>query len=95
MGFRALSSDGAHGRVFPLFVFALGCLDWGLFKASSGFDSRVQVTVDAKGFRDKRAGDALMPWQTVRRARVHGNHGGPTLVNFELTGPMPETPDHL
>ncbi|WP_172347760.1 hypothetical protein [Mesorhizobium sp. NZP2298] len=21
---------------------------------------------------------------------VHGNHGGPTLVNFELTGKLPE-----
>ena len=91
LAFRALSSDTARGPVFLLIVFAVGCLGWGLFKASSGFDSGVQVVLDTKGFRDKRAGDVLVPWETVRSAGlVHGNHGGPTLVNFELTGEMPE-----
>ncbi|MBN9222792.1 MAG: hypothetical protein J0I79_33085 [Mesorhizobium sp.] len=91
LAFRAMSSDTARGPVFLLFIFALGCLGWGLFKASGGFDSGVQVTLDSHGFRDKRAGDVLVPWATVRSAGlVHGNHGGPTLVNFELTGPLPE-----
>jgi len=91
LAFRAISSEMTRGPVFLLIVFALGCLGWGLFKAASGFDSGVQVTLDAKGFRDKRAGDVLVPWETVRSAGlVHGNHGGPTLVNFELTGPLPE-----
>ncbi|WP_189521974.1 MULTISPECIES: hypothetical protein [unclassified Mesorhizobium] len=54
------------------------------------------MTLDAKGFRDRPAGEVLVPWQTVQRvALVHGNHGGPTLVNLKLTGPMPEIPDHL
>ncbi|QPC89928.1 hypothetical protein [Mesorhizobium sp. INR15] len=88
---RGLSSGGSRGPVFLLGLFAVGCVGWGLFKASSGFDGGVQVTLDAKGFRDKRGGDVLVPWDTVRSAGiVHGNHGGPTLVNFELTGELPE-----
>lgn len=88
---RSLSSDTARGPVFLLVVFAIGCLGWGLYRASSGFDSGVQVVLDAQGFRDSRAGDVLVPWETVRSVGlVHGNHGGPTLVNFELTGALPE-----
>ena len=91
LALRALSSDAARGPVFLLIAFAVGCLGWGLFKASSGFDASVQVTLDAKGFRDRRAGDVLVPWDKVRSAGlVHGNHGGPTLVNFELTGGLPD-----
>lgn len=91
LAFRAMSSDTARGPVFLLFAFAVGCLGWGLYKAGSGFDSGVQVVLDSQGFRDKRAGDVLVPWETVQRVGlVHGNHGGPTLVNFELTGEMPE-----
>ncbi|QKC94042.1 hypothetical protein [Mesorhizobium sp. NZP2298] len=50
LAFRGLSSDGARGPVFLLIAFAIGCLRWGLFKASSGFDSGVQVTLDSRGF---------------------------------------------
>ena len=91
LAFRAISSDTARGPVFLLIAFAVGCLGWGLYKAASGFDSGVQVVLDSKGFRDKRAGDVLVPWEAVQGVGlVHGNHGGPTLVNFELTGKLRE-----
>jgi hypothetical protein len=35
---------------------------WALFMARGAFDTKVQVVLDAKGFRDRRGGDVLMPW---------------------------------
>ena len=88
-GFFALKglASGAPGRgVLLVAVLGLGCLGLGLFIARGAFDTSVQVVLDDRGFRDRRAGDVLVPWQTVRSVRLVSGQGS-SMLSFELTGP--------
>lgn len=88
-GFFALkgfSSGAPGGGVLLVAVLALGCLGLGLFIARGAFDTSVQVVLDADGFRDRRGGGVLVPWQTVRGVRLVSGQGS-SMLSFELTGP--------
>ena len=56
-----------------------------IYNAALLFNDRIVVTLSPDGFRDRRAGDVLMPWTKVARLRkVYGpNSSG--MVRFELT----------
>lgn len=88
-GFFALKglASGAPGQgLFLVAVLALGCLGLGLFLARGAFDTGVQVVLDARGFRNRRGGDVLVPWEKVRS--VHPGKGA-AMISFELTEPLP------
>ncbi|UDL87373.1 hypothetical protein LGH82_19505 [Mesorhizobium sp. PAMC28654] len=89
-GFFALKglSSGAPGGgvLLVVVVLALGCLGLGFFIARGAFDTSVQVVLDADGFRDRRSGGVLVPWQTVRGVRLVSGQGS-SMLSFELTGP--------
>ncbi|PAQ05510.1 hypothetical protein [Mesorhizobium temperatum] len=84
---KGLASGAPAGRLLWVAVLALGCLALGLFLARGAFDTGVQVVLDDRGFRDRRGGDVLVPWEKVRR--VHpGKDAG--MISFELTEPPPD-----
>ncbi|UVK39545.1 hypothetical protein LHFGNBLO_000928 [Mesorhizobium sp. AR10] len=91
-GFFALKglASGAPGRgVLWVTVLALGCLGFGLVIARGAFDTSVQVVIDAKGFRDRRGGDVLVPWEKVRSVRLTSGKGS-AMISFELTEEPPK-----
>ena len=67
---KGLASGAPGGGVLWVAVLALGCLGLGLFIARGAFDTSVQVVLDATGFRDRRGGDVLVPWEKVRGVRL-------------------------
>ncbi|GLS38520.1 hypothetical protein GCM10010869_41150 [Mesorhizobium tianshanense] len=70
-------------------VLALGCLGRGLFLARGAFDTGVQVVLDAVGFRDRRGGGVLVPWEKVRSVSPVSDEDS-AMINFELTEPPPD-----
>ncbi|TJW10518.1 MAG: hypothetical protein E5W82_19810 [Mesorhizobium sp.] len=85
---KGLGSGAPGGRLFLVAALALGCLGLGLFLARGAFDTSVQVVLDARGFRDRRGGDVLVPWEKVRGVRLTSGQGS-AMLNFELTEPPP------
>jgi hypothetical protein len=91
-GFFALKgfASGAPGqRLLLVAVLALGCLGLGLFLARGVFDTGAQVVLDAVGFRDRRGGGVLVPWEKVRSVSLVSDEGS-AMINFELTEPPPD-----
>ena len=86
---KGLASGAPGERVFLVAVLALGCLALGLFFARGAFDTKVEVVLDATGFRDRRAGDVLVPWENMRSAR-HASGQGSAMINFELADEFPD-----
>ncbi|RWN50994.1 hypothetical protein [Mesorhizobium sp.] len=83
-------ASGAPGReLFVVAVLALGCLWLGLFLARGAFDTGVQVMLDDRGFRDRRGGDVLVPWEKVRSAHLTSGEGA-AMISFELTELPPD-----
>lgn len=95
-GFFALKglASGAPGRgLFLVAVLALGCLGLGLFLARGAFDTGVKVVLDDRGFRDRRGGDVLVPWEKVRSVHLTSGKGA-AMISFELTEPPPDAIKH-
>jgi hypothetical protein len=84
-----LASGAPGGGVLLVAVLALGCLGFGLVIARGAFDTSVQVVLDAEGFRDRRGGDVLVPWEKVRSVRLTSGKGS-AMISFELTEPPPD-----
>jgi len=85
---KALQSGAGRGLVFLLVVLALGALALALNDVRRACDWRVQVMLDDKGFRDRRAGNVLVPWERVRAVGATSLRNL-KLVTFRLDGPMP------
>ncbi len=47
------------------------------------------MVLDASGFRDRRGGDVLVPWDKVRSAHLTSGSGS-EMISFELTEPPPD-----
>jgi len=90
---KGLASGAPGGGVLLVALLALGCLGLGFVIARGAFDASVQVVLDAHGFRDRRGGDVLVPWQTVRSVRIVSGQGS-AMLSFELTGPPPDAIRH-
>ncbi|MET2829974.1 hypothetical protein [Mesorhizobium shangrilense] len=88
-----LASGAPVGGVLLVAVVALGCLGFGFFIAHGAFDTSAQVVLDEHGFRDRRGGDVLVPWRTVRSVRLVSGQGS-SMLSFELTGPPPDAIRH-
>jgi hypothetical protein len=86
---EGLASGAPGGGVLLVAVLALGCLGLGFFIARGAFDTSVQVVLDADGFRDRRGGDVLVPWRTVRSVRLVSGQGS-AMLSFDLMGPPPD-----
>ncbi|RWB32486.1 hypothetical protein [Mesorhizobium sp.] len=87
---RGLASGANSGHVLVIALLALACLALGFFIARGAFDTSVKVVLDDNGFRDRRAGDVLVPWQNVRSVRLASGGKGAAMLNFELTGEPPD-----
>ncbi|MER8429337.1 hypothetical protein [Mesorhizobium caraganae] len=46
--------------------------------------------LDENGFRDRRLGDVLVPWDKVVSVHLSSPGKGSGMVNFELTGEPPD-----
>jgi len=86
---RGLAAGADGGHVLIIALVALGCLGLGYVIARGAFDNSVKVTLDSHGFRDARAGDVLVPWQTVKSVHLTSGKGS-AMLNFELTGEPPD-----
>jgi len=86
---RGLVSGADGGWVLVIALVAVGCLGLGYVIARGAFDTSVKVTLDSHGFRDARAGDVLVPWQTVKSVHLTSGKGS-AMLNFELTGEPPD-----
>ncbi|MEZ2328898.1 hypothetical protein AB6802_04110 [Mesorhizobium sp. RCC_202] len=82
----AAGTDGGH--VLWIALLSLVCLALGAFIARGAFDTSVQVVLDSQGFRDRRAGDVLVPWSKVKSVWLVSGKGA--MLNFELTGEPPD-----
>lgn len=87
---QGLAAGAAGGWVLVIVLLALGCLALGFFIARGAFDKSVKVVLDDKGFRDRRAGDVLVPWRNVLSVRLASGGKGAAMLNFELTGEPPD-----
>ena len=86
---RGPVSGADGGWVLVIALVAAGCLGLGYVIARGAFDNSVKVTLDSHGFRDARAGDVLVPWQTVKSVHLTSGKGS-AMLNFELTGEPPD-----
>jgi hypothetical protein len=86
---KGLATGAPSGGLLWVAVLALSCLGLGLFIARGAFDTSVQVVLDARGFRDRRGGDVLVPWEKVRGVRLTSGKGS-AMISFELTEPPPD-----
>ncbi|MGX5831620.1 hypothetical protein [Mesorhizobium sp. 43Arga] len=87
---RGFVSGADGGWVLVIALIALGCLGLGYVIARGAFDNSVKVVLDARGFRDRRAGDVLVPWRDVRGVRLVAGGKGSAMLNFELAGELPD-----
>lgn len=83
---KGLANGADGGRVFLVALLALGFLGFGGYMVRGAFDTSVKVVLDENGFRDRRAGDVLVPWETVKSVRLSSSGKGSGMVSFELTG---------
>ena len=83
----AAGADGGH--VLWIALLSVACLGLGAFIARGAFDTSVKVVLDAQGFRDRRAGDVLVPWNKVKSVWLVSGKGG-AMLNFELTEEPPD-----
>jgi|GEM_PF-2150634 len=84
----AAGADGGH--VLWIALLSLACLALGAFIARGAFDNSVKVVLDSQGFRDRRAGDVLVPWNKVKSVRLAAGGKGGAMLNFELTEEPPD-----
>ena len=92
-GFGALqgAASGADGgHVLWIALLCVACLALGAFIARGAFDTSVKVVLNSQGFRDRRAGDVLVPWNKVKSVRLTAGGKGAAMLNFELTGEPPD-----
>src|SRR5262245_48190357 len=96
LGLLVLTGVDLHGRGRALLVVAgaLVALAFGIHDLRRAFDRRIQVVLDGTGFRDRRAGNVLVPWIDVREARlVSVHHSGAArkfeVILFRLDGAVP------
>ena len=74
---------------FALKGLASGAPGQRLFLARDAFDTGVQVVLDTVGFRDRRGGGVLVPWEKVRSVSLVCDEDS-AMINFELTEPPPD-----
>ncbi|RWD78706.1 hypothetical protein [Mesorhizobium sp. M1E.F.Ca.ET.041.01.1.1] len=86
---KGLSMGAPGGGVTMVALLTLGFAGLGLFIARGAFDTRVQVALDENGFRDRRAGDVLVPWKKVKSVRLAAGRGA-AMLNFDLTEVPPD-----
>lgn len=86
---KGLVTGADGGRVLLVALLALGFLGFGYFLARGAFDTSVKVVLDEKGFRDRRLGDVLVPWDKVQSVRLTSGKGS-GMVNFELAEAPPD-----
>lgn len=84
----AAGADGGH--VLWIALLGAACLSLGAFLARGAFDTSVQVVLDSHGFRDRRAGDVLVPWSKVKSVRLTAGGKGAAMLNLELTEEPPD-----
>ena len=92
-GFGALqgvAAGASGGHVLVIALLGVTCLALGFFIARGAFDTSVKVTLDSHGFRDRRAGDVLVPWRKVKSVRLASGGKGAAMLNFELTEEPPD-----
>jgi hypothetical protein len=92
-GFGALqgAASGADGgHVLWIALLGVAFLALGAFIARGAFDTSVKVVLNSQGFRDRRAGDVLVPWNKVKSVRLTAGGKGAAMLNFELTGEPPD-----
>ncbi|BCG91841.1 hypothetical protein MesoLj131a_07050 [Mesorhizobium sp. 131-2-1] len=87
---KGLVNGADGGRVFLVALLALGFLGLGGFFVRGAFDTSVKVTLDQRGFRDARLGDALVPWSRVQSVRLSSLGKGSGMVSFELNEEPPD-----
>jgi len=87
---KGLASGADGGRVLLVALLALGFLGLGGYIARGAFDTSVKVVLDENGFRDRRLGDVLVPWDKVVSVHLSSPGDGSGMVNFELTGEPPD-----
>ncbi|WP_192179412.1 hypothetical protein [Mesorhizobium amorphae] len=88
---QGLASGADGGHVLVIALLAVACLALGASIARGAFDTSVKVVLDSQGFRDRRAGDVLVPWRDVRSVRLTSGKGS-AMLNFEL---IEEPPDAI
>ncbi|MGX5848275.1 hypothetical protein ACWGTO_14485 [Mesorhizobium sp. PL10] len=86
---RGLVSGANSGHVLVIALVGAGCLGLGYVIARGAFDTSVKVILDSHGFRDARAGDVLVPWETVKSVHLTSGKGS-AMLNFELTAEPPD-----
>ncbi|AZO49783.1 MAG: hypothetical protein EOS54_25675 [Mesorhizobium sp.] len=86
---QGIAAGAKSGHVLVIALLSAGCLALGFFLARGAFDTSVQVVLDSHGFRDRRAGDVLVPWTKVRSVRLTSGKGS-AMLNFELTEEPPD-----
>ncbi|OWK18791.1 hypothetical protein AJ88_01750 [Mesorhizobium amorphae CCBAU 01583] len=86
---QGLASGADGGHVLVIALLAVACLALSFFIARGAFDTSVKVVLDSQGFRDRRAGDVLVPWREVRSVRLTSGKGS-AMLNFELTEEPPD-----
>ena len=63
---KAVELDAERWVMFLTGLLALGALAFGLHELRRARDRRVKVVLDSEGFRDRRAGNVMVPWADVR-----------------------------
>ncbi|MDX8432298.1 hypothetical protein RFN25_02490 [Mesorhizobium abyssinicae] len=86
---QGIAAGANGGHVLVIALLGAGCLALGFFLARGAFDTSVKVVLDSQGFRDRRAGDVLVPWRKVRSVRLTCGKGS-AMLNFELTEEPPD-----
>ncbi|RVC79471.1 hypothetical protein EN745_15915 [Mesorhizobium sp. M4A.F.Ca.ET.022.05.2.1] len=86
---QGIAAGANSGHVLVIALLGAGCLALGFFLARGAFDTSVKVVLDSQGFRDRRAGDVLVPWRKVRSVRLTSGKGS-AMLNFELTEEPPD-----
>lgn len=88
LAFKAIEAGAGRGPVSLTVALTLGALALALYDVRRAYDGQVQVVLDERGFRDRRAGNVLVPWERVRAAGTISIRNA-RFVTFRLDGPMP------
>ena len=75
---------GKTGTALFLAAAFVALLAAAIYNAALLFDDRIIVTFSPEGFRDRRAGDVLVPWTMVARLRKAYEPDSSGIVRFEL-----------